>query len=259
VKVGFLGAGNMGMPMLERLVATGHDVTFRARKPDVVARARAHGARPADDFVDRAVVCVCGYSDEQLREVGPALLASMTRSAVLVNHTTCSPTTVVALAGSARPLGIGVLDAAISGGPDDIRAGRLTLLVGGDAAVLDAARPALAAYGDPIIPVGRVGDGQRVKLVNNALFGAQVRLVADAERLAAGLGVDPARALDAITHCSADSAVLRIVVALGSTARMRELAGHYIDKDVAVVKQVAHEVGADLGRLDPGAGASAVE
>jgi 3-hydroxyisobutyrate dehydrogenase-like beta-hydroxyacid dehydrogenase len=259
VKVGFLGVGNMGMPMLERLVATGHDVTFRARRPEAVERARAHGAVEAGDFADRAVVAVCVYSDEQLREVGPGLLASMSRDAVLVNHTTCSPTTVVALADAARPLGIGVLDAAISGGPDEIRAGQLALLVGGDATVLDAARPALTAYGDPILPVGGVGDGQRVKLVNNALFGAQVRLVADAERLAAGLGVDPALALDAITHCSADSAVLRIVVALGSTARMQELPGHYIDKDVAVVKQVADEMGTDLGRLDPGAGRAALE
>ena len=78
--------------------------------------------------------------------------------------------------------------------------------------------PRSPAYSDPILHVGRLGDGQRVKLVNNALFGAQVALVAEAEHVAEGLGVDPATALDAIQHCSGDSRVLRTVVAVGSSA-----------------------------------------
>lgn len=247
--VGMVGLGQMGMPMLERLRAAGHDVSFRARRPEVTAHAESLGARPAADFAERDAVIICVYGDDQVREAGPGVVASMRPGATLVNHTTGSPGTLTLLAQAAAPRGVRVLDAALSGGPADIAAGRLTLLVGGEEAVLSGVRPALASYADPILHVGGLGDGQRVKLVNNALFAAQVALVAEAERVASGLGVDPAVALEAITHCSADSRVLRTVVALGSSARMAELAGRFIEKDVAVVEQVTSELGVELGRL----------
>jgi 3-hydroxyisobutyrate dehydrogenase-like beta-hydroxyacid dehydrogenase len=239
------------MPMLERLRAADHDVTFRARRPEVIEHASGLGASSADGFADRDAVIICVYSDEQVREVGPEVLATMSPGSTLVNHTTGSPTTPILLAELAAPRRVRVLDAALSGGPDDIRAGRLTLLVGGDEAVLDDVRPALTTYSDPILRVGALGDGQRVKLVNNALFAAQVDLVADAERLARNFGVDPGTALDAVQHCSGDSRVLRMVAAIGSSARMRELAGRFVQKDVAVVEEVARELGVGLGRLDP--------
>src|SRR5439155_22038828 len=133
--------------------------------------------------------------------VGPEIVATMRPGATLVNHTTGSPTTALLLTDAAAKRDVGMLDCALSGGPNDIAAGRLTLLVGGDEAVLDTVRPALSAYSDPIIHVGAVGDGQRAKLVNNALFAAQVALVAEAERVAAGLGIEARKARDAIQHC----------------------------------------------------------
>jgi 3-hydroxyisobutyrate dehydrogenase-like beta-hydroxyacid dehydrogenase len=254
VNIGLVGLGEMGMPMLERLRAAGHDVSFRARRPEVTEHAESLGARPAADFADRDAVIICVYSDDQVRDVGPGVVASMRPGSTLVNHTTGSPSTATLLAETAAARGVRVLDAALSGGPADIRAGKLTLLIGGDEAVLADVRPALASYGDPILHVGDLGDGQRVKLVNNALFAAQVGLVAEAERVANGLGVDPVKALEAIQHCSADSRVLRTVLALGSASRMRELAGRFIRKDVAVVEQVAREFGVELGPLGTTAG-----
>src|SRR5262245_49105764 len=190
MNVGMIGLGEMGMPMLERLRAVGHDVTVRARRPEVVERAVDFGAHEAVDFADRDAVIICVYSDDQVRDVGPDAIATMPSGSILVNHTTGSPTTAEFLAGVAEPQGVRVLDCALSGGPADIRAGRLTLLVGGQEDVLEQARPALASYSEPILHVGALGDGQRVKLVNNALFGAQVALVAEAERVANALGVD---------------------------------------------------------------------
>ena len=249
MNVGIVGLGQMGMPMLERLRAAGHDVTFRARRPGVVEQATREGAVATADFGDRDAVVICVYSDEQVREVAPEILATMRPGATLVNHTTGSPATAEHLADLGRGREVRVLDCALSGGPADIRSGALTLLVGGDVAVLDDVRPALASYSDPILLVGGLGDGQRVKLVNNALFGAQVALVADAERVANELGVDGVKALEAIQHCSGDSRVLRTVVSIGSSDRLAELAGRFIRKDVAVVEQVAGELGTDLGRL----------
>jgi 3-hydroxyisobutyrate dehydrogenase-like beta-hydroxyacid dehydrogenase len=249
VKVGMVGVGAMGMPMLERLRDAGHDVAVRARRPEVVEQAHRLGATDMDDCSDCDVVVICVYTDEQVRVVGPDVLGTMAPGSTLVNHTTGHPTTVAQLADEAATRGVRVLDAALSGGPADIRAGRLTLLVGGDGGVLDDVRPVLASYSDPILHVGGVGDGQRIKLVNNALFAAQVALVAEAERVAQGLGVDPMTALDAIQHCSGDSRVLRTVLGAGSSDRLQELAGPFIAKDVAMVEAVAAALDVPLGRL----------
>src|SRR5262249_59631069 len=111
--------------------------------------------------------------------------------------TTGSRETAEASAARAGPRGIGVIDAPVSGGPHDIAAGRLTLFAGGADDVVERVRPVLQAYGDPVLHVGPLGAGQRVKLVNNTLFAAQIGLVADAVRLGAQLGVDEAVLLGA--------------------------------------------------------------
>ena len=116
----------------------------------------------------------------------------------------------------------------------------------------DDVRPALASYSDPILHVGELGDGQRIKLVNNALFGAHLALAVEAERVARGLGIDPAGAFDAIQHCSGNSRALQTALAAGSAERLRAAAGRFIDKDAATVEQVASELDVPLGLLGAG-------
>ncbi len=246
----------MGLPIAARARAAGYPLTFSARRPAVIASATALGATDAGSLrgVGAAsnVVIVCVFNDDQVAQVclgDDGLIAAMAPGSTLVNHTTGSPATAGVLAATAAPRGVRVLDATISGGADDIERGELTLLVGGDPAVLEEVRPVLATYASPIVHVGAVGDGQRVKLVNNALFAANVSLVAEAERVAAALGVEPAAALGAIRHCSGDSYALRTTVALGSSARLQELAGKYMRKDVATILAVAAEQAVDVGQL----------
>lgn len=252
MNVGMIGLGQMGMPIMERLRAAGHHVCFRARRREVIEAATGLGAAEVDDFAACAVVIICVYDDEQVRQVAPQAIDSMTPGATLVNHTTGSPATAELLYSLASGSAVQVLDAALSGSPAQISSGRLTLLIGGDTAILDDVRPVLASYANPIIHVGRLGDGQRVKLLNNALFAAQLELVAEAERVAKELGIDSVTALDALQHCSADSRVLRTVLSAGSSLRLRQLAGRFVQKDVAVVEEVAREEGVDLGRLGTG-------
>ena len=251
MRVGIVGLGEMGMPMLERLRAAGHDVDFQARRAEVVEVAASLGGRAVDGFGACDVVLVCVYSDEQVRDVAPGIVSSMRPGAILVNHTTGDPATATWLATLAEGRGVRVLDGALSGSPQSIRAGNLTLLVGGDDAVLDAARPALSSYSEPILRVGELGDGQRVKLVNNALLGAHLGLAAEAERVAADLGVDPAVALAAISRCSGGSSALQLVVTLGSAASLEAAAGRFLRKDAEVVAHVATAAGVDLGKLTP--------
>ena len=122
------------------------------------------------------------FTDEQVAQVCLAgvLVAAMPPGAALVVHTTGSPRTAQAIA--AHSPGIDVLDAPVSGGPHDIAAGSVTLFVGGPDDAVARVRPVLAAYGDPILHVGPLGAGQAVKLINNALFAAQIGLLARGRR-----------------------------------------------------------------------------
>lgn len=249
-----VGPGNMGMPVARRILAAGYPVHVYARRPEVRAEAARLGAAAAPSLVEVAAACdvvlINVFSDDQVRDValGPDGLAAHVRpGTVLVNHTTGRPSTVQAVDAAARQHGAATLDCAMSGGPADIDAGQLTLLVGGEQAVLDQVRPVLATYGSPIIHVGALGDAQKVKLLNNALFGAQVALVRWIEQVAVDLGMDPLLVLPAISACSGSSYALRAAIAAGSADRLVAGAQSYIRKDVAVCAEVASELGADLG------------
>lgn len=254
MKIGFVGPGRMGRPMLARLVAAGHDVTVLVRRPQARVAAEADGLPWAGTVAatvrDADAVFVVVLTDEQVRSVclGPdGAIAAMKPGATLIQHTTSDPVTAELLTGAGAERGIRVLDAAISGGPHDIAAGRLTLWVGGDEAVLEEMRPVLDSYASPVMFVGPAGNGQRVKLVNNALFVAQVGLAIDAVRLAGSLGIEEKAILAAVQHGSGASRALSIVAGGGSVDAVAERLADLMLKDVAVVREVAQSAGADLG------------
>jgi 3-hydroxyisobutyrate dehydrogenase-like beta-hydroxyacid dehydrogenase len=167
-----------------------------------------------------------------------------------VIHTTGSPRTAENIAARAAPFGIAVVDAPVSGGPHDIAAARLTLFAGGTAAALEQVRPALASYADPILHVGPLGTGQRVKLINNALFAAHLGLLASAVDLAAQLGVDESVLLHALPHGSAASRALTAVASRGSVTAFAETVADFLAKDVEVARDTAAALGATPGPLD---------
>ena len=142
------------------------------------------------------VVVICVFTDEQVREIclTDGLTAAMPSGSALVLHTTGSPHTVETIAERAAPHDVDVVDAPVSGGPHNAAAGELTLFVGGADHTVARVRPVLSCYGDPILHVGPLGAGQKVKLVNNALFAAHLGLLANSVEFAARLGVDGIRA-----------------------------------------------------------------
>ena len=256
MRVGFVGAGRMGRPMVERLVAAGHEVTALGRSARVREALLSAGARPVarpSAVADKAdVVCVCVFSDEQVRSVAldGGLVDAVPEGGVLVIHTTGSPRTARAIAAAGAGRGVAVIDSPVSGGPHDIAAGHITLLVGGADADVDRARPALSAYGDPILHVGPLGAGQAVKLVNNAVFAANIGLLAQAVRLGQQLGVPEAGLLAALPHGSAASMGLTVAAGRGSVAASATMLAEFLGKDIKVVREVAAELGATLGVLD---------
>jgi 3-hydroxyisobutyrate dehydrogenase-like beta-hydroxyacid dehydrogenase len=255
MRAGFAGAGRMGGPMVLRLLAAGHSVTVLARSAGASPDLAAAGAEVTTDVSalgGAEVVGVCVLKDEQVRTLclDEGLLAAMAPGSALVVHTTCSPKTVGLLGQHGEARGITVVDAAVSGGPHDIADGRITLYVGGADDAVARVRPFLAAYGDPILPVGSLGAGQQVKLLNNAVFAANIGIVAQAVAVAAELGVPEAGLLAAIGHGSGSSRALDMIAATGSVAGFAARVGEFIGKDLAVVRQVAADLGVDLGALD---------
>jgi 3-hydroxyisobutyrate dehydrogenase-like beta-hydroxyacid dehydrogenase len=240
--------------MVARLLTAGHDVRVLGRTAEKRSELEELGARAVTDVAEAGaqadVVVVCVFSEEQVRQVclDSALLTAMQSGSALVVHTTASPRTIEAVA--VRADGIDVVDAAVSGGPHDIAAGRLTLFVGGAGEAVERVRPVLGCYGHPILHVGPGGAGQRVKLVNNALFAGQIGLLAESIRLGERLGVPESTLLAALAHGSATSRVLNLVAATGSVSSFIEAAGEFVSKDVAVIRRISEDLDGDLGTLD---------
>ncbi len=254
-RVGFVGTGRMGAPMVRRLAEAGHEVRALGRTDEKRAAIGDLGATGVGTLAEVAagaeVVVLCVFTDDQVNEIcsDGGLLAMMEPEAVLVIHTTGSPRTARELA-AAHPQ-IGVLDAPVSGGPHDIAAGHITLFVGGDGSALERARPILSSYGDPILHVGGLGSGQWVKLINNTLFATHLGVLREAAALGAEVGVDESGLLSAIAHGSGASKVGDIVGMRGSVQDFIDSVGEFIGKDVAVVRAIATEAGTDLGLLAP--------
>jgi 3-hydroxyisobutyrate dehydrogenase-like beta-hydroxyacid dehydrogenase len=255
MRIGVIGAGRMGRPIVDRLAAAGYQPTVLTRRPESRAEAEIAGLSCAgtvqETVEDADVVLNVVFDEQQVKAalLGPrGAITAMRAGAVLVQHTTCDPATVEMITEVAANRGVRVLDAAVSGNPRDIAAGQLTLWVGGDESALDEVRPPLGAYASPVMFVGPAGNGQRVKLVNNALFVAQVGLAVDAVRFAEAIGIPEAEILSAIQHGSGGSRALSSVAWMGADGvgiRLSELLG----KDINVLRAVAGRARADLGLI----------
>jgi len=252
--IGFVGPGQLGLPMVERLVAAGHDLTVHARREEVRGVLSAAGSTATDDLGRVAeaaeLVIVCVYSDAQLEEVARPLLDSMRPGTVLASHVTGTISLLGRLARTARDRGIAIVDAPLSGRAEDIRAGSLTVMLGGEPTARSSVEQAMAAYASPIIHVGGLGSALGIKLVNNALLAANLQLLAQAADVASALGTDEATMLQVLTTSSGGSYASRAAAAAGSLQEFTGSAGPFLRKDVAAVRSQAAELGIDLGLLD---------
>jgi 3-hydroxyisobutyrate dehydrogenase-like beta-hydroxyacid dehydrogenase len=251
VRVAFVGAGQIGAPMSERLLAAGHELTVYARRVEVREHFARLGAAVTDSLAEAArdadVVHLALYSDEQLAEVTlgeEGLVTHVAPDTLLVSHTTGSPATVrrIADAGNGH-----VVDAPFSGGADDVLAGHLTVMLGGASDDVARARETVGTYADPMLEIGALGSALVVKLVNNALFAANIQLVAQAEQIANDLGVDTPTLARVIQESSGASYVMGLIAPMGSTRTLVDAAGHYMRKDIDVVREVVDGLGVDLG------------
>jgi 3-hydroxyisobutyrate dehydrogenase-like beta-hydroxyacid dehydrogenase len=251
--VGFVGPGRMGRPMVDRLLNAGHEVTVLARREEVRAELAAAGARvvttPAEAGRGASVVIVCLFSDDQLLEVADDLLSGLEGDAVVTSHVTGRRSTVQELGRRAAKTGAHVVDAPVSGGVDEINDGRLTILLGGEAAAVDAADAVVAAYGDPRIRTGALGSALAVKLVNNLLFATHSQTAAAAVELGSQLGVDQAALLQVLESASGRSFASSSLARTGSVDAWSQVIAEFLRKDVAACEAELSAAGADGGLL----------
>ena len=254
MKVGWVGLGEIGTHMARRALAAGHDLTAYDRGAGKRKVADA-GGRLVGDYLELAdqadVVGLCLFSDAQVRAVmfASGVLAAMKPGSVLAIHTTGSPALAKELAAKA-PAGVSVIDACFSGGPQDTERGDITLMVGGEAAALEMARPVLETYASRINHLGPLGAGQTAKLLNNLLFATNLKHAAEIIALATAQGLDPMKAAKVICQSSGGSMAMGL---FQNAAPEQMLAGarKYMVKDVEAAAAAACDAGLDIAAFQP--------
>ncbi|WP_411147691.1 NAD(P)-dependent oxidoreductase [Streptomyces sp. A30] len=250
--VGFLGAGQIGEPMVERLLAAGHRVRLHARRAEVRDRLSAAGAELVDDVRNIAAcdaVVSCLYSDDQMLDVLPEVVAAMDTGTVLLSHTTGAPKTLDRLDAFAPGGRAAIVDAAFSGTADAVRAGRLTVFLGGEGEHLVTARRIVGAYADPVVTTGKRGSALRVKLLNNLLFAAITQVTLRGLAAGRALGVTEDTLLEALAVSSGGSTAGRYIAARGGAEPYAAAVAPFLRKDLAACRATAAEAGLDLSEL----------
>ena len=216
-RIGFIGIGLMGRPMVLRLLLANYGVRVWNRSPDKVAEVAAAGAVPCASPAElaresdvillslantRAVESVAGDDD---------FLAALDSDSIVVDLSSISPETTRTLASrTAEVSGASWIDAPVSGGVPGAETGDLVIMAGGEPEALERAREVLAPLSKRVTHMGPSGAGQTAKLCNQIIVGCNITAIGEAFRLARAAGVDAALLPDALAGGFADSLPFRI-------------------------------------------------
>jgi 3-hydroxyisobutyrate dehydrogenase len=253
--VAFIGLGVMGYPMAGHLAAAGHRVRVYNRSAHRAERwCSEHLGTPASSPAQAAAgadfVMVCVGNDDDVRAVvygEQGVLAGLSPGAVLIDHTTTSALLAEELAAVCGEGGCAFLDAPVSGGEAGAVAGILSIMVGGETEVFEAALPVMAAYGRRISRLGVAGFGQRAKMVNQVCIAGLLQGLAEGVRLAEATGLNVAEVVDVIKGGAAQS--WQLENRAETMAEDRFDFGFAIDwmrKDLAICLQEAERCGLEL-------------
>jgi 3-hydroxyisobutyrate dehydrogenase len=208
-RIGFIGVGNMGGPMLRNLIGAGHEVTAFDVVEDARQAARDAGATLAATAADAAtagdVVITMLPAGEHVREVylgDGGIIAALAPGTLLIDCSTIDVETARAVNASAAEAGFEMLDAPVSGGVAGAEAGTLTFMVGGADDAFARAEPVLAVMGKTIVHAGPSGNGQAAKICNNMILGASMIVVGEAFVLAERLGLEAQKLFDIASTAS---------------------------------------------------------
>ena len=204
MKIGFVGLGNMGMPMALNLARAGHEV--HGFDAVVVAQSPLHAARSAKDAVKGAdVVITMLPNGDILREVADQIIPAMTSGAVLCDCSTVDIQTARDVCRIAERSGIGMLDAPVSGGTVGAEEGRLTFMIGGTDETFAKVAALFEIMGAKVVHCGGPGAGQAAKICNNMILGITMIATCEAFGLADRVGLDRQKLFDVVSTSSGNS------------------------------------------------------
>lgn len=247
--VAFIGLGTMGLPMAKNLVAAGHTVFGYNRSPGKVQQLADHGGRPARSVAEAvagADVVITMLPDspdvEAIALADDGVLANARSGALYADMSTIRPDVARRIADAGSDAGIRVLDAPVSGGEAGAIEGTLSVMVGGEEADFEAAKPVLEVVGSTIVYVGPAGSGQTVKAANQLIVAGTIGLVAEAIVFLEAHGVDTKSAVEVLAGGLAGN---RILDRKSGSMLAREFApGFRIalqDKDLSIYLDAARE------------------
>lgn len=254
-KIGFIGVGVMGGPMVRNLLKAGFEVTvFDANASAMEAVARA-GARPSKSPAALAQASECvitmvtkGSDVEQVLFGPEGVIDSIRPGTLYMDMSTVPPATTDAIGRRMLAKGVEMLDAPVGRTSQHAERGESLFVVGGSEAALERARPVLDRLGDTIVHCGPLGSGIRMKVVNNFLASATNVATSQALALAEAVGLDPELARNVMLHTVAGQGHL------GTTYPAKVLKGDFspgfridlVIKDVAIAIDLAQDCGCDL-------------
>ena len=201
-KIGFIGIGLMGHGMARNIVEKGNPLTViahrnRAPLEDLVRRGAVEAASVADLARRSDIIFLCLTSSVEVAAVVAQLKPGLSPGAVIVDCSTSEPTVTERLCREMAEIGVAYADAPLSRTPKEAEAGTLDCMVGADQAVFDRIRPVIACWAAKIVHIGRVGDGHRMKLLNNFISLGYGALYAEALTLAQKVGI-PVATFDSV-------------------------------------------------------------
>jgi 3-hydroxyisobutyrate dehydrogenase-like beta-hydroxyacid dehydrogenase len=209
-KVSFIGLGVMGYPMAGHLAKAGYPTCVYNRTASKAEQwcqdySGSFALTPREAVKDADFVFVCVGNDDDLRSViygDDGVLAGVKESAILVDHTTASANVAREIAAKAS---VAFLDAPVSGGQAGAENGVLTVMIGGDQAAYDAAKPIIMSYARAAELMGPVGSGQLTKMVNQICIASLVQGLSEGLNFAQKAGLDGAKVVEVISKGAAGS------------------------------------------------------
>ena len=252
-KVGFIGVGLMGHGMAKNIVEKGYPLTVmghKNKKPvkDLVKRGAKEAKSPKQLAEGCDVIFICVTSSIQVEDLvrrADGIKAGARKGLIVVDCSTSDPNSTLTLAAELKPLGVRFIDAPLGRTPQEATAGRLNTFVGADKKTLKEIRPLLETWAENIIPVGKVGNGHTIKLINNFVAIASTAVYAEAVTTAAKAGLDIKTLTDVLTAGPLNCGLLQNIVVkgvVGGDAKAHQFSLRNARKDIGYYTDLADSI-----------------
>jgi len=259
-KIGFIGLGNMGGPMVANLITAGHTVSAFDLSAEAVARAVEAGAAGATNAAGAArgaeIVITMLPAGKHVRSVyldDDKVMEAVESGTLLIDCSTIDVTTAIDMIAEAEKRGLEMIDAPVSGGVGGAQAGTLTFMCGGIDTAFGRAQPILATMGKNIFHAGDAGAGQAAKVCNNLMLAIQMISVSEGFALADKLNLDRQKLFDiastATSQCWAMTSYCPVPGPVPASPANRDYAAGFtvamMLKDLKLAQEAASSVAAN--------------